>query len=395
MKKRRIFDLDMPEDLGAPTPVPAPTPAPVTDAPAGAAPAAGETFPAGKVAPETKSAFPPRRGPMATAVQENAEALKARAVAEAAIRAENDALATEFVRLKGLGLIVDMIPLEAIDTAKLVRDRASGRDLELDELKTSIREIGLSNPIRVEPRADGRYELVQGLRRLTAYRELHAETGDARYARIPAGLMTDGRGLDDLYRRMVDENLVRKDISFAEMAELARSYAADPRTACDDVDKAVSILFQSAGYQKRSYIRAFAGLLDRLGEALVFPQDIPRNLGLELKRQINLEPGVVAGIRKDLEDWDNRSVQDELEVLRRWAGVGQGEETFPTGKVPTPPARGPARKAKVTFDVPRTEGLAKCTAANGRLEVRLPIDFSTVDRRRLEDAVRRMLDQLR
>lgn len=287
MKKRRIFDLDMPEDLGAPTPVPAPTPAPVTDAPAGAAPAAGETFPAGKVAPETKSAFPPRRGPMATAVQENAEALKARAVAEAAIRAENDALATEFVRLKGLGLIVDMIPLEAIDTAKLVRDRASGRDLELDELKTSIREIGLSNPIRVEPRADGRYELVQGLRRLTAYRELHAETGDARYARIPAGLMTDGRGLDDLYRRMVDENLVRKDISFAEMAELARSYAADPRTACDDVDKAVSILFQSAGYQKRSYIRAFAGLLDRLGEALVFPQDIPRNLGLELKRQID------------------------------------------------------------------------------------------------------------
>ena len=63
MKKRRVFDLDMPEDDGA-------------AAPAGAAPA--ETFPAGKVepAPEVKSAVPPRRGPMATAVQENAEALK-------------------------------------------------------------------------------------------------------------------------------------------------------------------------------------------------------------------------------------------------------------------------------------------------------------------------------
>lgn len=387
MKKRRVFDLDMPEDDGA-------------AAPAGAAPA--ETFPAGKVepapevksaVPEFKSAVPPRRGPMATAVQENAEALKARAAAEAAIRDENDALAGELVRLRGLGLIVDLIRVDAIDMTKLVRDRIKGDDLELTELKASIRDIGLSNPIRVEPAGQGRYELVQGLRRLSAYRELLAETKDPRYALIPAGLMTDAGGLDQLYRRMVDENLVRKDVSFTEMAWLARDYARDPRTECDDPDKAVAILFQSAGYQKRSYIRAFISVVDWLGETLRFPQEIPRNLGLDLRRRLEVEPEIAAAIKEELRDWDNRSVEDELGVLRRWAGAGEGGETFPAGKIPTAPAR-TTRKARVTFDLPRAEGPAKCTAANGRLEIRLPLDFSTVDRRKLEEAVRRMLDQI-
>jgi ParB family chromosome partitioning protein len=87
-------------------------------------------------------------------------------------------------------------------------------------------------------------------------------------------------------------------------------------------------------------------------------------------------------------------VLDELGVLRRWAGEGGDEEAFPVGKKPALPPSG-TRKAKVTFGLPRAEGTAKCTAANGRLEIRLPMDFSTMDRRRLEDAVRRMLDQLR
>ena len=227
---------------------------------------------------------------------------------------------------------------------------------------------------------------------MTAYRQLFAETKDLRYASIPAGLMTDAEGLDQLYRRMVDENLVRKDISFAEMAALARDYARDPRTDCTDPDKAVTILFQSAGYQKRSYIRAFVTVIDRLGEVLDFPQEIPRNLGLELRRRLELEPGIAAAIRDELAGWDNRSVMDELEVLRRWAGEGEGE-SFPAGKKAAPTAA--TRKAKVTFGLPRAEGVAKCTAANGRLEVRLPLDFSTVDRRRLEDAVRKLLDELR
>lgn len=66
-----------------------------------------------------------------------------------------------------------------------------------------------------------RFELSQSFRRLSAFRELLEETGDSRYARIPATLQARGAQLDHLYRRMVDENLVRRDISFAEMARLA------------------------------------------------------------------------------------------------------------------------------------------------------------------------------
>ena len=265
-RKRRIFELDMPEEPGAGAAAPEPAPGP-------------ETFPAGKVEGEQGRG---RRGPMATAVQENAEALRNRAEAEAAIRAENDALAHELVRLKREGLVVDLIPLDAIDAAKLVRDRARAPDLELGELKTSIRELGLSNPIRVEAKPGGRYELVQGMRRLSAYRELLAETGEDRYARIPAGLVAESGGLEGLYRRMVDENLVRKDISFAEMAQLALHYAMDPLTPENDPEKAVAILFKSAGYQKRSYIRSFIRVVEALDGVLLYMAEIPRALGLAL-----------------------------------------------------------------------------------------------------------------
>ena len=145
-------------------------------------------FPAGNQrAPETKSldvsAQPritdlsaPRRGPMASAIAETADATAERAEAEAAIRAENDALAHEHVRLKKLGLITDLIQTADVLTSKLTRDRSANLDPELAELKESIKAVGLSNPIRVEQTSDG-FELIQGFRRLAAFRELAEETG--------------------------------------------------------------------------------------------------------------------------------------------------------------------------------------------------------------------------
>ena len=224
-KKRRMFDIDLPDD-------------------------ADETFSAEKVLPVVEdAAIAPRRGPMAAAIVENADSLRGREALAAQIRAENDALAHEHVRLKQQGLIVDLIPLDQIETYKLMRDRHKGFDEELGELVESIRDVGLSNPIRVEARSDGRYELIQGYRRIQAFTRLLEETGDAeKYARIPAGIMARGAELDTLYRRMVDENLVRKDISLAEMAQVAIEYAHDSRTDVTDPDKAVSKLFKSASY---------------------------------------------------------------------------------------------------------------------------------------------------
>lgn len=355
MSKRRIFDIDFPSE---------------TEAPAASVPAGTE-----------------RRGPMAAAISENAEALRERQEAEAAIRAENDRLAHELVRLKKLGLIVDLLPITAIRTDKLTRDRAKGRDPELDELKDSIKAIGLSNPIRVEQVGDG-YELVQGFRRLAAYRELYAETQDPAFATIPAGLIARGETLEALYRRMVDENLVRRDISFAEMAELARAYLADPQTAATNLDQAIATLFGSAGRQKRVYIRNFAALLERIGGHLRHAHAMPRALGLALLKRFEREPGVAATVQRALSAKPERSEEEEMAILR---AVAEGAEPAPA----EPRAARPSNPgAKTSLRVAHGDGIARCVATVGRVELRMDRDFSAIDRHRLELAIEAFLSAL-
>lgn len=359
MKKRRVFDIDLPDQ---------------------------------DFAPEAKSPTPVgRRSPMAAAISETADSLQGRRAIEDRIRAENDELAAEHVRMKRLGLIVDLIDLEAVESGKLVRDRGQGADAELEELVASIRDIGLSNPIRVEMREDGRYELVQGYRRLAAYRQLFAETGDGeRFGKIPAGILPRGEDLEGLYRRMVDENLVRKDISFAEMAQLAINYARDPQTQEGDPDRAVAELFKSAGYQKRSYIRQFIRLMMQLGDDLRYASLIPRALGLRLAAVLDASPDRAVQLRAVLRGWGERSAEEELEVLRKATGEGQGQQGD-KGQSDRPRAAKSGAKAKTVFQVASPSGVAKCTAANGRLEIRLDQDFSALDRRKLEAALGRLL----
>ncbi|MEL6207962.1 MAG: ParB N-terminal domain-containing protein [Pseudomonadota bacterium] len=367
-KKRRVFDIDMPDDV----PETAPT-----------EPQAG---PGG--------GMPAKRGPMASAISENAKALTERAVVEAEIRAENDALAHEFVGLKRAGLVAEPIPLDAIVTEALVRDRLPGPDKELDELIASIRDVGLSNPIRVEARSDGKYELIQGMRRLSAYRRLREEEGEA-WETIPAGILPHGEGIAGLYRRMVDENIVRKDLSFAEMASAAQAYAADPATGPNDVDGAVKELFKSAGYSKRSYIRAFARLMDLVGKHLVHPQHMPRNLGLALLKRVDDRPELQHRLAERLEGMDNRSVQEELDVLREIAGIGDGDLPQELGvQSGTQPVAKAGRRPRTTFELTHGGRRVKCTAGVGHLTLKLDDDLTAVERRRLEEGIARLLDAL-
>ena len=356
MSKRRVFDIDF-EDTEAP-----------------AVPAGTEETPA-------------RRGPMAAAISENADALSDRQQAEAAIRAENDRLAHEFVTLKKNGQIVGMVPVDAVLTVKLTRDRSATRDPELQELKDSIVAVGLSNPIHVEETESG-FELIQGFRRLSAYRALFKETGDPKYATIPATLQAKGAQLDVLYRRMVDENLVRRDISFAEMAQLAMSYAAEKGTVIGENPDAVDILFASAGRQKRSYIRHFAQLMKVLGPQLKFAEAIPRALGLQLLKSLDSEPRLAGQIRSVLSNNPDRTEAGEVALLR--AAVGAAK---PAAKSKT--AAAPRSSSKTTLKLNRIEGVAKCTASDGKFEIQMSQDFSAVDPRRLEAAVRLFLDQLK
>ena len=353
-KKKRVFDIDIDFDE-------------VAEPPAAAVPAGAE-----------------RRGPMAAAITENAEALEERLAAEAAIRAENDALAHEHVRLKKAGLITDLVPLDAIRTGKLTRDRVAGRDDEIDELKQSIREIGLSNPIRVEQVGDS-FELIQGYRRFTAYQELYAETGDEAYARIPAGINAKGENLLRLYRRMVDENLVRRGVSFGEMAQLAISYAGQAQEV-ESYDHAVELLYASSGRQKRNYIKHFVRLLAETKGHLRHVDSIPRALGLQVVKQLDEHDEAGRALTRLLASREDRTAEEEQALMADF--ISQMTAKTPKARIGRP------RKARTTFRLERPEGDAKCTVSDGRIELQLERDFSGVERKRLEAAVAAFLAAL-
>ncbi len=342
MSKKRVFDIDFPEDT----------------------------------TPDNATATSGRRGPMASAISENADAVQERAEKERAIRAENDALAQEHVRLKRQGLLVDLLALDDVKMSKLMRDRANARDDDLDALKKSIEAIGLSNPIHVEATSDG-YELIQGQRRLRAFQELFAETSDKRYSRIPAALIAEGEALEQLYRRMVDENLVRRDISFAEMAQLAQRYAEDARTPASTIAEAIEHLYPSAGRQKRNYIGHFASLMSALETHLEFADAIPRALGLALEKQLSEKKERIGWLQALLVERQAKTAEEEVQVLRDYlASLAAPMKKAKRGKSRA------GSKTTVRYNGPG--GLVRCLASDGRVLLQAERDFSILDRRQIE-----------
>lgn len=321
-----------------------------------------------------------RRGPMASAIAEAAQATADRRSAEEAIRAENDALAHEHVRLKKLGLITDLIPTSEVGMAKLTRDRSASKDPELEELKASIRDVGLSNPIRVEQAEEG-YELIEGFRRLSAFIALAEETGDPRYNKIPATLVPRGEPLAALYRKMVDENLVRKDISFAEMAQLAIWYSKDEGVG---VSEAVSLLYASALKQKKSYIRAFAKMLEVIGENLNHAAHMPRALGLDLAKALEAEPDRAVEIRKALEKAPARQPQEEQQILKKVLA----------SKVIEPKEKSGKSVSKTTIRLSNGGAEARVIATEGKIELRADYDFSAISKAKLQTAILNLLKEL-
>ena len=287
------------------------------------------------------------------------------------------------------------VPLDAISTKKLRRDRSCHIDPQIDDLKASILATGLSNPIRIDISRPGSFELVQGWRRLSAYRALHAETGLNCFAEIPAIAVENFTSMEKLYRRMVDENMVRKDLSWAEMGRIALTYKDERSADCDSLEEAIDALFASASPQKRNYIRHFAELIHRLEKVLAFPEAIPRALGIALNQALQSESGRTAALCSALRANPHRNAATELDILRHFATEPEAPDRFedtpllPRGLyTPAKPgkARSPTRpEALVRHDL--MGGAVSCTLAPGRVELHLDRDFSQTPRNRLEVAV--------
>lgn len=257
-----------------------------------------------------------RLGPMATAIREAARANE---------RAEGDVeydelatleLAANMRELRDADLDLRLVDVDKIDAEYLRRDRQEVAEEGLEELVVSIRENGLSTPIRLEVTDDGRFLLNQGKRRLEAFRRLREVDAD-RFARIPALVQKQG-GRDRAYRKMVDENLVREDVSFAELAALAMAYADEFSISHE---QAVKDLFGSLQKARRWSIGEFVKVLAAIGPHLAHPKALKRDFGIAIARKLT-EPSFAQAVRTRLDELGDR---DEAEEAQALADLVRGE----------------------------------------------------------------------
>lgn len=258
-----------------------------------------------------------RPGPMAVAGRETAETLARVTEEQVEQRRRNADDADAWRSAEADGLILRRLPVGDIDITALPRDRLDLSSVaaadEMDELKTSIQAHGQREPIEVWRNGEGGYSLKSGWRRLEALRQLHAETGEDRFASVVARVTGDNGDRANHYIAMVEENAIRVDISFAEMANVALELVSDPATDVSSDDEAVRLLYGSLQKTKRSNIRRFVELMRELGDLLVEPQSIPKNLGADVARAIMASDELRAQLRSQLNG--AQSGPDQISIM--------------------------------------------------------------------------------
>lgn len=259
-------------------------------------------------------------GPMKKAVRENAESVQASSDARALERRQNASDAKELRRAKEEGRIFSKIPIEDVATSNLPRDRidleAIAHSDEMAELKASIKGRGQREPIEVYLDEEGGYQLKIGWRRLEALRQLKRSDGGDRFSFVLAKVCDDTEDRISLFRDMVEENLIRDDLSFSEMARLAITVAEDPIVAETEPRAVVGLLYDSVNKTKRSYIRSFVDLLVTLEASLQWPKSVGRNVGVEIARMMVSRPETVPSLKKALSSC--RMEKDQDKVLKRY-----------------------------------------------------------------------------
>jgi ParB family chromosome partitioning protein len=317
-------------------------------------------------------------GPMSVAVRESAASAQEASDALVENRRQNAVEAREYRAAREAGRVILSLGLEQVSTEALPRDRMDLADVAaseaMEELKASIRERGQREPIEVFATASG-WELKAGWRRLTALRQLREETGDPRFDQVLARVTSGGEDRAGLYLDMVEENVIRQDLSFAEMAHIAIELARDPAAGVASVEDAVGRLYRALHKVKRSYIRSFVSLLEKV--ELPFPRTVSRDLGVDVARRLGAA-----------------SVAEVAALRTRLARVTREEEQGDVLRAFLKPVVEKADKGpdqKFEFRV----GEAKVTARNGEIRIKAAMDFTGVDRSDLDRAVAAFLAALK
>ena len=189
-------------------------------------------------------------------------------------------------------------------------------------------------------RAGGRYGLISGWRRLTALRQLHEETGEARFAAVLARVTRPGEA-SEAYLAMVEENEVRVGLSHYERARIAVRAVEEGVFPHDRA--ALDALYAAASRAKKSKIRSFVALVRHLDGALAFPMAIGERLGLDLARRLGEDRGFAKALARALKAAGPADAEAEQVVLKRAlrAGTGAGAATPAEGTPRPAPAERP------------------------------------------------------
>lgn len=328
-----------------------------------------------------------RPGPMAVAGRESAEAMTRMVEDQAEQRRRNAEEAEAWRDAQADGRLLRRLPLDAIACDDLPRDRmalhAVAQSDAMEELKASIRARGQREPIEVFADADGRWQLKTGWRRLEALRQLRAGAPEGGFDTVLVRVEGEGERVG-LYVGMVEENAIREDVSFAEMANVAIAMARDPQTAVTTPDEAVSALYASLHKAKRSNIRRFVELLEAVGTVLADPRAVPKHLGSEAARLLNGDQARVERLRAALAVARDARVQND--VLAAFCEA----ETLADARAETGSAQSAAPSRACADARQKYEfhhaGM-KVTARRGEVRIRAMEDFASMPRERLERAV--------
>ena len=257
----------------------------------------------------------------------------AQVAGEAATSAALEALSEEMARARAQGRLLENLPLEAVDAAYLVRDRIGVAPEEQTALVESLRARGQQTAIEVvdlgADRPGPRYGLISGWRRLKALRQLHEETGEARFAEIRARVTRPGE-TSEAYLAMVEENEIRVGLSHYERARIAVRAVEEGVFAHDRA--ALDTLYASASRARKSKIRSFVALVRQLDGALSFPVAIGERLGLDLARRLGEEPGFAKRVARALKAAAPADAEAEQAALKKMLKPG------PVASPPAPSA---------------------------------------------------------
>jgi hypothetical protein len=254
------------------------------------------------------------------------------------------ALADAVEAARSEGLMIEVLPLAAIDPRHLVRDRIDQDEDEMAALRDSLRARGQQTPIeviRLPAPVDGMtHGLISGSRRLNALHRLYAETNDDRFATVRARVIAPDTA-QDAYVAMVEENEIRVDLTLYERARIA--VKAVQEGVYPTSRTALQGLFAATTRSKRSKIGSFMPLVEALDPVLNFPTAITEKLGLALAREITADDAFAGALLARLRDDPRPSAADELRLLTAALSGQRKASAAPRKPTPTPePAAGAA-----------------------------------------------------